>query len=91
MFGGRWAASVGRLWLMRKLVGPIPARRNVVAAGLSRFTEGELKPQPDWEQLTERVVCVLAQSPSRANLPYHALFLFCFGEREGGWTKVNIV
>ena len=30
-------------------------QRNVVAVGLQRFAEGALQPQPDWEQLTDRV------------------------------------
>ena len=39
-------------------------KRNVVAAGLQRFAAERLQPQADWEQLTERVVSVLAQNPS---------------------------
>lgn len=43
-------------------------QRNVVAVGLQRFAEGALQPQPDWEQLTDRVVCVLAQNPGTFTL-----------------------
>lgn len=43
-------------------------RRNVVAVGLQRFANGTLEPQPEWERLSERVVCVLAQNPGRFTL-----------------------
>jgi len=48
---------------------PLPkGQRNVIAVGLQRFAEGTLQPQPDWEQLTDRVVCVLAQNPGSFTL-----------------------
>ena len=53
----------------QKLISPVAnGKRNVVAVGLQRFAEGTLQPQPDWEQLTDRVVCVLGQNPGSFTL-----------------------
>mmetsp|Transcript_5606 Transcript_5606/g.13164 ORF Transcript_5606/g.13164 Transcript_5606/m.13164 type:complete len:517 (+) Transcript_5606:156-1706(+) len=44
-------------------------RRDVVARGLSRFEIGIKAPsQPDWEQVSDRVVCILGQNPSHYTL-----------------------
>lgn len=57
-------------------------RRNVVAVGLNRFEgSGGLQPQPDWEQLTERVVCILAQNPSSFTLNGTNCYLVGTGRR----------
>jgi glyoxylase-like metal-dependent hydrolase (beta-lactamase superfamily II) len=40
------------------------SNRQIVARGLARFETGQLQPQPDWEQLSERVLSVLGQNPS---------------------------
>ena len=57
-------------------------RRNVVAVGLNRFEgTGGLQPQPDWEQLTDRVVCILAQNPSTFTLNGTNCYLVGTGRR----------
>ncbi|CAE8664376.1 unnamed protein product [Polarella glacialis] len=44
-------------------------RRQVIARGLSRFEmEAALPPQADWEQLSQRVLCILGQNASSYTL-----------------------
>jgi len=74
---GRWGAQKEDQWTR-----PEGQRRDVVATGMTRFEIGKHAPkQPEWEQLSPNVICVLAFNASAFTLNGTCCYLVGTGRR----------